>query len=70
MLLARHTSVILNFVKDKLKSELEIKDLGLAKKILGMKIKMNIINEKLLLTQESYIGKVVKKFYLHDSKSI
>ena len=51
---------------DKLKKELsksfEMKDLGSASQILGIKISRDRTNGKLWLSQESYIEKVLDKF--------
>ena len=51
---------------DKLKvrpsSEFEKKDLGEAKRILGMEIKRDMVKEKVNLTQKAYLQKVLQKF--------
>jgi len=51
---------------DKLKvrpsSEFEKKDLGEAKRILGMKIKRDMVKGKVSLTQKAYLQKVLQKF--------
>ncbi|RVW73359.1 Retrovirus-related Pol polyprotein from transposon TNT 1-94 [Vitis vinifera] len=57
---------------DKLKKELsksfEMKDLGSARQILGIKISRNKTNGKLWLSQESYIEKVLGKFNMGKAK--
>lgn len=65
MLLASQNSTTLNSIKEKLKYEFKIKDLGPVSKILGMEN-----NGKLFLTQRSYVEKAVKKSFLNDAKSI
>ncbi|XP_062076052.1 retrovirus-related Pol polyprotein from transposon TNT 1-94 [Humulus lupulus] len=52
-----------------LKSEFEMKDLGEAKKILGIEIKRSR-PETLMLTQESYLRKVLQKFNMDKSKPV
>lgn len=70
MLIASNNSIILNSIKEKLKFEYEMKDLESARNILGMEIKSDKINGKLFLTLESYIEKIVKRFFLHDAKPV
>lgn len=67
MLLVGHNYVTLNFIKEKLKSKFEMKDLGLAR---NMEIERDRINGKLFLTQKSYIERVVKRFFVYDAKPI
>ena len=51
-----------------LSSNFDMKDMGLADVILGIKI---IKNENgLVLTQSHYIEKILKKFYYYDCKSV
>ena len=45
-----------------------MKDLGAAKKILGMKIHKNIQEGKLFLFQKKYIEKVLERFGMLDAK--
>ena len=54
---------------DKLKvqsCEFEIKDLGEARRILGMKIKRYRVKERVSLTQKAYLQKVLQKFPIGD----
>ena len=57
---------------DKLKSELSkefaMKDLGIAKHILGLRIERK--NDILTLSQEEYVKKVLNKFYMKNEKPI
>ena len=68
MIIGRDKTKI-KFIKDKLKSEFEMKDLGPVKKILGIEVLRNRNEGKLVLTQRSYIEKVMKKFSLENSKA-
>ena len=47
-----------------------MKDIGLAKKILGMNISRDRKNKKLWLSQEKYIEKVLQKFNMDKAKSV
>lgn len=60
----------LNTVKGILKSEFGIKDLGHARKILGIEISKDRENKLLYLSQESYISKVLKRFVMDHLKTI
>jgi len=50
-----------------LSSEFEVKDLGEAKKILGMKIERDQKGDKVSLTQKEYLKKVLQKFNINDN---
>ena len=47
-----------------------MKDLGTTKQILGMKISCDRKNEKLWLSQESYIEKVLERFNMSKAKAV
>jgi len=47
-----------------------MKDLGIAKKILGMEICRDIQVEKLCLSQKKYIGKVLECFRMKNTKAV
>ena len=47
-----------------------MKDLGSAKQILGMKISRDRKNNKLWLSQESYIEKVLERFNMSKAKTV
>ena len=47
-----------------------MKDLGAAKKILGMRITWDRKNRTLNLSQSEYIKKVLKKFNMQDEKVV
>uniref|UniRef100_A0A8R7RAQ8 Reverse transcriptase Ty1/copia-type domain-containing protein n=1 Tax=Triticum urartu TaxID=4572 RepID=A0A8R7RAQ8_TRIUA len=56
--------------KAQLSSEFEMKDLGAAKKILGMEITRDRNSGLLFLSQQSYIKKVLHHFSMHDAKLV
>ena len=57
-------------LKELLSSEFDMKELGPAKKILGMEIYRYRARGKLFLTQESYIEKILSRFGMEKSKPI
>src|SRR4051812_12665361 len=57
-------------LKEHLSSEFEMKDLGAAKKILGMEITRDRKSGLLFLSQQSYIKKVLHRFNMEGSKSV
>ncbi|CAD6220463.1 unnamed protein product [Miscanthus lutarioriparius] len=57
-------------LKKLLSSEFEMKDLGAAKKILGMEITRDKNSSLLFLSQQSYIKKVLHRFNMHDANSV
>ena len=59
-----------NKLKEKLRKEFEMNDLGAAKKILVMEIQRNRRARKLYLSQSKYIEKVLKRFDMWDSKLV
>ena len=50
--------------------EFDMKDLGIAKKILGMEIHKDRESRKLWLSQKNYIRKVLEKFNMQDAKLV
>ena len=56
--------------KRKLDNSFVMKDLGAAKKILGMRITRDRKNHKLTLSQGEYIEKVLEKFGMHNAKPV
>ena len=57
-------------LKEKLANTFEMKDLGEANQILGMKITRDKQNHLLKLSQEDYIEKVLKRFNMNNAKSV
>lgn len=53
-----------------LKSEFEMKELGQARRILGMEICRDRIKKSLTLTQKSYIEKVLQRFNMNQAKVV
>ena len=68
MLLIGKDRLKVNKLKETLKSEFEMKDLGSARKILRMHIKRNRDKGTLFLSQSDYLEKLVDKFSLRGSK--
>jgi len=70
MLIAAKNLSEIHTLKLQLSSEFEMKDLGAAKKILGMDIKRDRGGGRLFLTQETYLEKVLKRFGMKDAKPV
>lgn len=70
MLLASKDRRVIEELKLLLNSEFEMKDLGQAKKILGVEIRKNMKSGLLYLSQESYLKKVLTTYGMTDSKPV
>nr|GEY47759.1 retrovirus-related Pol polyprotein from transposon TNT 1-94 [Tanacetum cinerariifolium] len=70
MLIAAKNIVVINDLKALLKSKFEMKDLGAAKKILGMEIWRDRKAGRLWVSQEKYIEKVLHAFFVDQSKPV
>lgn len=70
MLLASKSLTRIQVIKNKLSTAFEMKDLGEAKRILGMDIIRYKSEGKLFLTQAGYMQKVLQKFYMHQARSV
>ena len=58
-------------MKKQLSFKFEIKDLGEAKKVLGMEIERDHKSDKVCLTQKGYLKKILQKFNIYShTKSI
>ena len=68
MLIAANNITEINILKKLLSKEFDMKDLGVAKKILGMEISRE--NGVVHLSQKRYIKKVVEIFNMHMSKPV
>lgn len=55
-------------IKNDLRSAFDMKDLGNAKRILGMNIIRNRARKELWLNQSDYISRLIRKFKMQDSK--
>ena len=62
MLIAAKDMFEINRLKAQLSGEFEMKDLGAAKKILGMEIRRDRKAGKLSLSQKGYLEKVLERF--------
>ena len=70
MLIAAKSKEQITTLKKQLSSEFDMKDLGAAKKILGMEITRDRNYGLLFLSQQSYIKKVLQRFNMHDAKPV
>ncbi|GJR53654.1 transposable element [Tanacetum coccineum] len=70
MLIASKNMSEIDQLKAQLKSEFEMKDLGAAKKILGMEIIRDRRERRLYLSQKKYIEKVLQRFRMNNSKPV
>ena len=70
MLIAAKDKWEIRKVKAQLSEEFEMKDLGPAKKILGMEILRDRKESKLYLSQKGYIEKVLCRFNMQNAKPI
>ncbi|KAL5579868.1 hypothetical protein UlMin_012310 [Ulmus minor] len=68
MLLISDSAEEIKSLKHKLSSEFDMKDIGKARRILGMEIIRNRISRVLSLKQSSYLEKVLSKFSMTDAK--
>jgi hypothetical protein len=70
MLIAAKEKSEIDKLKAQLSKEFEMKDLGAAKKILGMKIVRDRKSDKLYLSQRGYIEKVIRHFNMRNAKPV
>ena len=71
MLIASRSRSAIDALKRDLSSEFQIKDLGEAKKVLGMEITRDRRSGKVSLTQKGYLQKVLQRFNIDkDAKSV
>ena len=70
MLIAAKSMSEINELKKQLSNEFEMKDLGGAKKILGMEISRDRPSGKVYLSQMGYIDKVLRHFNMHNAKPV
>nr|KYP46555.1 Retrovirus-related Pol polyprotein from transposon TNT 1-94 [Cajanus cajan] len=68
MLIAGPNMTEINRLKQQLTDHFEMKDLGPAKQILGMRISRNRLEGVLKLSQEKYIEKLLDRFNVGDAK--
>jgi hypothetical protein len=70
MLIAANSMLEIKRLKSLLGDEFEMKDLGAAKKILGIEIHWDRKAGKLYLSQKNYIKKVLEHFSMHNFKLV
>ena len=70
MLIIGHDGSKIEGLKRELSKSFAMKDLGQAKQILGMKISRDRKNEKLWLSQENYIERVLERFNMSKAKPV
>lgn len=70
MLIAARNKFQIDSLKSQLSKEFEMKDLGAAKKILGMEIHRDRQAGKLFLSQKNYIQKILCRFNMDSCKSV
>jgi hypothetical protein len=70
MLIAAKSIVEVNKLKVLLSREFDIKDLGAAKKILGMEIRRDRDAKRLWLSQANYVKKVLERFSMENAKPV
>jgi len=70
MLIAAKSKVEITKLKKLLSSEFDMKDLGAAKKYLGMEITRHRKSGLLFLSHQNYVKKVLQRFNIQDAKAI
>ena len=70
MLIASKNKFLISKLKSQLSEEFEMKDLGAAKKILGMEIQRDRKAGKLYLSQACYLEKVLGRFNMKNCKVV
>lgn len=70
MLVAGSSKEVVQRVKKILSEAFEMKDLGVAGRILGMSIVRDRSKRQIWLSQQDYIGKIVKKFKMEGAKEV
>ena len=70
MLIAGFSIEEINNLKKQLSKQFAMKDLGVAKQILGMRIIRDKANGTLKLSQSEYVKKVLSRFNMNEAKSV
>ena len=70
MLITTKSMVEVNKLKSLLSKEFDMKDLGAAKKILGMEIHKDRASGRLWLSQHSYVKRMLERFKMDNAKPI
>ena len=70
MLVAVYNMKDINVLNNKLANSFAMKDSGVAKKILGMRITRDRKNHKLILSQGEYIENLLERFKMQNAKPV
>jgi hypothetical protein len=70
MLIAAKDKTHIGEIKSQLKLEFDMKDMGVARKILGMEISRDRKEGKLWLSQENYVLKVLERFNMKEARPV
>ena len=70
MLIAAKSMIEVNKLKSLLSKEFDMKDLGAAKKILGMEIHRDRTSGRLWLSQHNYVKRVLEMFNMNNAKPV
>ena len=70
MLIARSSIEEINNLKKQLSKQFAMKDLGVVKQILGMRIIRDKTNGTLKLSQSEYMKKVLSRFNMNEAKPV
>jgi len=70
MLIASRDKSLIQKLKTQLSNEFDMKELGAAKKILGMEIRRDRQAGKLFLSQQNYIERVFDRFNMNNCKPV
>jgi hypothetical protein len=70
MLLVGNDMNVIKEVESQLSSKFDMKDLDVANFILGMEIKRDRANKKLLLNKRKYVETILQRFNMQKSKSV
>lgn len=70
MLIVGRNSSRIDRLKKQLSKSFAMKDLGPAKKILGIRICRDRVNKKLYISHEQYIEKVIERFNMSKAKAV
>ena len=68
MLIVSKIMVDINKLKDQMARNFDMKDLGVAKQILGIEIHRDKISSKLSFSQEKYVEKILVRFEMNKEK--
>lgn len=70
ILIASIDKIEIKRLKEALSKTFEMKDMGIARKILGMNLVRDRSNGTLLVTPGEYFERIVKRFHMENAKSI